>query len=418
MAPDHVTPAAARDDFVYSRQRQLEETMTMTSPPPTSSTIDMLAAARDLGPTIREYAAETERTRQCPPTLVEILHKHRMFDMITPAKYGGLEDTIPNMVRVLEELATHDASTGWVVGIGNGTAIISAFLPEEDARAMFVPGAVSGGAQAPNGRATPVDGGYRVSGRWPFGSGSTHCSVIVGGTFVMDGNAPRMNGGMPDFRTAVFPVKDVEIIDTWHVAGLRGTGSHDIEVKDVFVPEGRMLRMYGGAAVVDGPNYRFPTLGFLALTIAPIPLGIARRAIDELVALASSKTPMGSFNKLRDKSITQVEIAKAEAILRSARAWLFELTDELWGKAMRGDEFTMEDRSMLRMACAHAAFEGARATDIAYTLGGGTSLYEKSVLQRCLRDAHAATQHIMHTWPNYEVAGRVMLGLDPGSPMV
>ncbi len=378
----------------------------------------MLATARELGPTIRQYADEAEQTRQCPPALVDILHQHRMFDLFTPKVYGGLEDAIPNLVRVLEELSIHDASVGWVVGIGNGTAVVSAFLPEDIARSMYTARAVSGGAQAPNGRATPVEGGYRVSGRWPFGSGSTHCSIIVGGTFVMDGDSPALNNGMPDFRTAVFPVEDVEIIDTWHVSGLRGTGSRDVEVKDVFVPEGRMLKMYGGNAVVDGPNYRFPTLGFLALTIAPIPLGIARRAIDELVALASAKTPMGSFNKLRDKAITQVEIAKAEAILRSARAWLFELTDELWDKAVRDVEITMHDRAMLRMACAHAAFEGARATDIAYTLGGGTSLYEKSVLQRCLRDAHAATQHIMHALPNYELAGRVMLGLDPGTPMV
>lgn len=389
--------------------------MTTTATPPSTN---MLATARELGPTIREYADEAEQLRHCPPALVDILHQHRMFDLFTPRAYGGLEDTIPNMVRVLEELAIHDASVGWIVGIGNGTAVVSAFLPEDIARSMFVRGAVSGGAQAPNGRAIPVEGGYRVSGRWPFGSGSTHCSIIVGGTFVMDGDAPALNNGMPDFRTAVFPVEDVEIIDTWHVSGLRGTGSRDIEVKGVFVPEGRMLKMYGGTAVVEGPNYRFPTLGFLALTIAPIPLGIARRAIDELVALASAKTPMGSFNKLRDKGITQVEIAKAEAILRSARAWLYELTDELWDKAVCDVEITMKDRAMLRMACAHTAFEGARATDIAYTLGGGTSIYEKSVLQRCLRDAHAATQHIMHAWPNYELAGRVMLGLDPGTPMV
>ena len=391
--------------------------MTATTTP--IGTTDMLAAAKALGPTIREFADETERIRQCPPALVDILHQHRMFDMFTPKKYGGLEDTIPNLVRVLEELATHDASTGWVVGIGNGTAVVSAFLPEDIARSMYTRGAVTGGAQAPNGRAVPVEGGYRVSGRWPFGSGSTHCSIIVGGAFVFEGDAPKiLPGGMPDFRTVVFPVEDVEIIDTWHVSGLRGTGSRDIEAKDVFVPEDRLLKMYGGTPVVDGPNYRFPTLGFLALTIAPIPLGIARRAIDELIGIAAGKTPMGSFNKLRDKVITQVEIAKAEAILRSARAWLYELTDELWDKAVRDVEITMHDRAMLRMACAHVAFEGARATDIAYTLGGGTSIYETSVLQRCLRDAHAATQHIMHALPNYELAGRVMLGLDPGTPMV
>jgi alkylation response protein AidB-like acyl-CoA dehydrogenase len=292
-------------------------------------------------------------------------------------------------------------------------------MPDATARSLFPPRAVAGGAQAPNGRATPVEGGYRVTGRWPFGSGTTHCSVIVGGSFIFEGEKPRMlPGGFPDFRLAVFSVDDVEIIDTWHVSGLRGTGSRDIEVNDVFVPEDRMLSMMAGQPFVDGPNYRFPGLGFLALTIAPIPLGIARRAIDELVLLAEGKSPMGMGSKLRERPITQFEIGKAEAILRSARAWLYEISDEVWDKTVRGADVTMRDRAMLRMACAHAAFESARAVDIAYVLGGGTSIYETSVLQRCMRDAHAATQHVMHALPNYETAGRVMLGLDPGTPMV
>jgi alkylation response protein AidB-like acyl-CoA dehydrogenase len=394
--------------------------MTTTASPPT----DMLAAAKALGPTIRSYADEAERIRHCPPALVDILHQHRMFDMIIPARYGGLEDTIPNMVRVLEELSIHDASVGWVVGIGNGTSIIAANMPEDTTRALFPPQpsgvgrAVAGGAQAPNGRAVPVDGGYRVTGRWPFGSGTTHCSVIVGGSIVFEGDTPRMlPGGMPDVRLAVFPVDDVEFHDTWHVSGLRGTGSRDLEVKDVFVPEERMISFFSGKRYVDGPNYRFPNLGFLALTIAPIPLGIARRAIDELIDLAAGKTPMGIGSRLRERGITQFEIGKAEAILRSARAWMYELTEEIWDKAVRDAEITIKDRALLRAACAHTAFEGARATDIAYTLGGGTSMYDTSILQRCLRDAHAATQHVMHALPNYEMAGKAMLGLDPG-PMV
>jgi alkylation response protein AidB-like acyl-CoA dehydrogenase len=378
---------------------------------------DMLAAAKAIAPQIRDAADEVERLRRCPPHIVELLHKHRMFDMIIPKKYGGLEDTIPNMVRVLEELAIADGSVSWVVGIGNGTSIVAAYLPEHLAREACVPGSVFGGAQAPNGRATPVEGGYRVSGRWPFGSGTTHCSTIVGGTFILDGAAPRMVNGFPDWRVSVFPREDVEIIDTWHVSGLRGTGSCDNQVKDVFVPEERMIS-FQEPPLVDGPNYRFPVLSFLALTIAPVTVGIARRAIDELCDLAGAKTPMGSINKLRDRAMTQFEIAKAEAILRSARAYMYELMDEMWEKAVRGDEITMKERGMLRMACAHVAIEAARAVDIAYTLGGGTSLYESSVLQRCLRDAHAATQHIMHAPPNYEVAGRLMLGLNPPSPMV
>ena len=322
----------------------------------------LVATAVSLGPTIRGFADETERGRQCPPALVEILHESRLFDMILPKKYGGLETDIPTMVRVLEELAIADGSTAWAVGIGAGTSIISAALPEATAREIYKPRVVTGGAQAPNGRAVPVDGGFRVSGRWGFASGCTHCSWLVGGTLVMDGDAPRMIDGFPDLRTMVFPVSEVEIIDTWNVSGLRGTGSRDMQVKDVFVPEERAVSfLAGGKLHVDGPTYRFPVLGFLALTIASIPLGMARRAIDELLVLAGSKTPMGSANKLRDRGVVQYEIAQAEAKLRSARAWLYEVTDAMWDRVVRGDEVTMHDRAELRSACAHAAIESARA---------------------------------------------------------
>lgn len=385
----------------------------------TDTAPDMLAAAQSLQSTVRDFADETEAGRKCPPKLVDILHQHRMFDMVTPAAYGGLEVDIVTMVRVLEELSIADASTGWIVGIGNGTAILSGYVPETFARGIYKPGVVTGGAQAPNGRAKPVEGGYRVSGRWPFGSGSTHCSWLVGGSFVVDDSgAPVVKDGFPDWRTVIFPATDAEIIDTWHVSGLRGTGSRDIEVKDIFVPEELAVSLIATKPVVDGPLYRFPALGFLALTIAPIPLGIARRAIDEIVALATVKTPMGSMSKLRDRGMTQSEIARADSRLRSARAFFYEVTEELWDKAVAGDEITMHDRALLRAACAHAALESAKVVDVAYTLGGGTSLYETSQLQRCLRDAHAATQHVMLNPANYEVYGRIMLGLDPPSPMV
>jgi alkylation response protein AidB-like acyl-CoA dehydrogenase len=376
---------------------------------------DLIATARELAPVIRDHADETERIRHCPPAIVELLHEHRLFDMILPKRYGGLEESIPTMVRVLEELAVADGSIAWVVGIANGTSIIAAHLPEDTASKLFHPRAVAGGAQAPYGRATPVDGGYRVTGRWPFASGCTHCTVLVGGSLVVDPNAG--NGAMPQYRMAVFPIEEVEIIDTWHVTGLRGTGSRDMVVNDVFVPHDRMMALGATPPVVDGPTFRYPPLGFLALTISPIPLGIARRALDELVALAEGKTPMGIGSKLRERSYTQFEVARAEAILQSARAWMYEVMDSIWDKAVRNVPVTPRDHAFVRMACAHAALESRRAVEIAYTLGGGSAIYESNILQRCMRDVHAATQHVMLAPTNYEPAGRAMLGLDIG-PMV
>jgi alkylation response protein AidB-like acyl-CoA dehydrogenase len=373
----------------------------------------MLSIARSIAPDIRGAGDEAEQMRHCPPRIVELLHEQRLFDMILPRAYGGLEVSIPTMVRVLEELAVGDGSIAWIVGIANGTSIIAAHMQEDVARSFFVPRAVAGGAQAPFGRAVRVDGGWRVSGRWGFASGCTHCTMLVGGCLInADGEA-----GPPEYRLAVFSIEEVEVVDTWHVSGLRGTGSRDMQVNDVFVPDGRMLSLMNPTPRIDGPTYRYPPLGFLALTISPIPLGIARRAIDELIALAEGKTPMGIGSKLRERSLTQHEIARAEAILRSARAWMYEVMDELWEKAVSGDEITPHDRAMVRMACAHAALESLRAVEIAYTLGGGSSIYEGSVLQRCLRDAHAATQHVMLAPTNYEPAGRTMLGLEV-PPMV
>jgi alkylation response protein AidB-like acyl-CoA dehydrogenase len=163
---------------------------------------------------------------------------------------------------------------------------------------------------------------------------------------------------------------------------------------------------------IDSPTYRYPALGYLALTISPIPLGIARRAIDELIALAVNKTPMNIGSKLAERPYTHTEIAKAEAILRSARAWMYEIMDDIWGKAVAGEEITAADRAMVRAACAHAALESVRAVEIAYTLGGGSSIYDTNVLQRCLRDVHTTTQHVMLAPTNYEPAGRALLGLE------
>jgi alkylation response protein AidB-like acyl-CoA dehydrogenase len=348
--------------------------------------------------------------RQCPPRIVELLHESRLFDMILPKTYGGLQESIPTMVRVLEELAIADASIAWIVGIANGTSVVAAHMEESAAASLFVPRAVAGGAQAPWGKAVRTEGGYRVAGRWPFASGCNHCTILVGGCMVVppDGGASLM----PEYKMAVLPADDVEIIDTWHVSGMRGTGSHDMQVNDVFVPDERMLAFNLAPPRIDAPTYRYPALGFLALTISPIPLGIARRAIDELVALAAGKTPMNIGSKLAERPLTQYEIGRAEAILRSARAWMYEVMDEIWDKAVAGDEITPKDRAVVRAACAHAALESVRAVEIAYTLGGGSSIYEGNVLQRCLRDAHTTTQHVMLAPPNYEPAGRALLGLD------
>jgi alkylation response protein AidB-like acyl-CoA dehydrogenase len=382
---------------------------------PDSKLID---AARALHSDVRAAADDTERDRKPTPAIISKLIDAQLFDLVKPKSIGGLETDVITMMRVIEETSIGDASIGWCVGIGVGTSIMSGSVSEAVAREVFAPRTVSGGAFAPNGRGTPTDGGIRVTGRWPFISGSPHCTWLSAGTLVYDGDQPRMLApGVPDWRMPLFPRKDVEILDTWHTGGMRGTGSHDISVSDLFVPDDHVIQMFTGKPVQEGPLYRYPTIAFLALTIAPVATAIARHAIDEVVDLAMKKVALGTQKTVRERSIPQHDIAQAEAELRSARAFMYEAAEDAWNTLERGDQVTMHQRAMIRLACVHATFASVKATELAYRLGGGTAVYETSVLQRLLRDVHTITQHVQLSANNYEPVGRVIFGLDPGTPV-
>jgi alkylation response protein AidB-like acyl-CoA dehydrogenase len=214
----------------------------------------------------------------------------------------------------------------------------------------------------------------------------------------------------------IFPTSAVEVIDTWSVSGLRGTGSHDYRVADLFVPEDHTIDYFAPQAVQTGTLYAVPAISVLAVAIAAVPLGIARSAIDEVVALAAAKTPYGSSTPLRDKPTVQADVARAEVLLGSARSYLFAMIGELWGEVAGGGAASMQRRGMLRLACAHAAQASAQAVDLVYNAAGGTAIFETGRLERCFRDVHAVTQHIATSTSNYEAGGRMLLGLDPGAP--
>lgn len=375
---------------------------------------DLIQRARDLAPAVRAAADETERGRRVPQHLLQLLIDARLFDIVLPQSLGGLEVDILTMMRIIEEISIADGATGWTVGIGAGTSILAAFLAEDVARAIYTPGTITGGPVAPMGRATPVDGGYRVTGRWPFASGSEHCAWLAAGSLVFDGDAPRMiANGIPDWRMMLFPAADIEIIDTWNVSGLRGTGSHDIAVKDAFVPAERSIGLGVDAPNHAGPLYRFPIFAFLAMSIATVGTGIARRAIDDFITLAQTKRSTGASVPLRERATVQSEVAQAEATLRSARAFLYETVAEVWEHIVAGNSATIEQRALMRLAAAHATISSARAVDMMYTLGGGSAIYETSTLQREFRDIHTATQHVILNAANYELTGQILLGLKP-----
>jgi len=380
-----------------------------------------LDAARALAPRIQAAAEETERQRRLAPELVQALAAGGVFRMCVPHTLGGGEVEPAIMVRAIETLACADGAAGWSAMIGATSGVASAYLPDDAAREIYGrdPRGVTGGAFAPLGKATVVEGGYRVTGRWPFASGCEHCAWLMGGSIVLDGGKPRLlPSGTPDNRLMLFPASEVRIIDTWHVAGLRGTGSHDIAVEDRFVPGARSLSLISDPPRARGPLYVFPVFGLLALGIAAVALGIARHAVDELVALAAGKTPSGSRRLLAERAVIQAQVAEGEATLGAARAFLLETVGAAWERAQAAGVIDLRERARLRLAATHATLASARAVDLMYNAGGGTAVYATSPLQRCFRDVHVATQHMLVAPTTLELTGRILLGLETDTAML
>jgi alkylation response protein AidB-like acyl-CoA dehydrogenase len=251
---------------------------------------------------------------------------------------------------------------------------------------------------APRGAARRVDGGYRVSGRWSFCSGITHSDYLFGGCVVNDAEP----------RVLAMPVDELEIVDTWQTIGLSGTGSHDAVAEDVFVPERRSLWLLE-PPTSPAALYRFPILGFFALSIAAAALGNARGAIDDLQALAANKVGLGSSRKLGERSATWSVVAQHEASLRAARAFYFEAVEDAWRAAQSGPPVSVELRTALRLAATHATRTAADVARAMYDLGGGSAIYDDSPLQRRFRDAHAATAHFQVNAATWELCGRLLL---------
>ena len=358
-------------------------------------------------------ALEIEQQRRLPADIVAGLVDSGVFRTWVPREYGGQELDLLAGLRSIEQVSYHDGSTGWCVMIGTSSALRSGYLAKSWAKEIYGnPRTITGGYAMPLGTARVVDGGLRVTGRWPWGSGTDHCNWIGGGARLVDEDgqpAPRADGLATPY--VYFDAADVEIVDMWRTSGLRGTASNDYQVTDVFVPEGRWGELLRGEPVCDGPLYRLPFLGALALGVACVGLGLARRALDELVALAADKKPVASSRTLAERAVVQAEVAQAEAEVGAAGAFLRELCGEAWARALQGDWPTPEQRRRLRLAATHAMARSAACVDICYHAAGGSSIWEDHPLQRCFRDVHVATQHGMVASRTLEPVGRMRLGL-------
>ena len=365
---------------------------------------DLRARVEATGTLAAERATETESLRRLPDDVAASLVASGLLRAWVPTTYGGGGASALEVFDAIEALAFHDGATGWCGMIGATTSLTSAFLPPEWASRIYGdPRAVTGGFAMPAGVGKRIDGGLRVDGRWAWGSGTHHCTWIGGGVRVEGEGSPFV----------FFERDQVELLDTWRVAGLKGTGSTDYEVTDAFVPEGRWVHVGRNAPVVDGAVYRLPFFGTLATGVCMVALGLARRAQAELVEIAGGKTPAGSRRTLAERATVQLEVAQAEAAWRSARAFVREAVDA----ATAADEITDELKATLRMAATNAAWAAAGAVDRMYHAGGGSSIHESSPMQRVFRDVHVVTQHAMVAERTLEPLGRRALGLPTDASM-
>jgi indole-3-acetate monooxygenase len=374
-----------------------------------SAAVDLVAEARRLDPVVRSFADQAETERRMPRALADQLRDAGLFRMLVPATYGGPEADPMTMVRAIAAVAEADGAAGWCTMIASTTSSMASFLPVECAQLIYGdPRSVTGGAVSPNGTGVGVDGGWKVSGRWAWGSGTSHCDWIVGGTLTDVG----------EYRLMFMAAGEVELLDTWYSSGLRGTGSTDFTATDVFVPSEYSVQPGADHAVADSPLARFPNFTLLAAGVAGTLLGIARRAVNEIVDLAQGKVPAFSSKTLATSSLAQVDIARAEAAVSAGSAFLLDELSTAWDVAVRGDKVSVDQRLRIRLAAVHAAEESARAVDLAYHLGGGSSVYSANVLQRCFRDVHVATQHLQVSRKVLETIGRTMVNLDTDTSLL
>jgi alkylation response protein AidB-like acyl-CoA dehydrogenase len=388
--------------------------------PDTHTQIDVLAAARALVPELTARATEMESARRLPADLAAKMAQAGVFRMVTPAKFGGLEFSPRQIVETVEVISAANASAGWCAMIGATTAMNAAYMDETFAAEIYSsPGTITGGVFAPMGKAVDEGEHYRVSGRWQWGSGSANCSWLCGGCMIWeDGEMKRLPSGAPDARMMVFPASEAELIDTWHVMGLKGTGSGDFTVTDILVPKGRSVSLVSDTPLQAGPLYKFPAFGLLALGVSGVALGNARGALDSFKALATAKKSQGSRKTLAERQIVQAKYSECEAAWRAARTYLFEEIDKTWAVATAEAEIPMQRRADLRMACTHMTRTGADICRSLYDLGGGAALFEASDLQRRFRDAHAITQHIVTAPATWELTGRILMDLPTDGGMV
>jgi alkylation response protein AidB-like acyl-CoA dehydrogenase len=389
---------------------------------------EYVARAKSLGPLIAAAIPRIDASRELPPDLVDALHESGLYRMLFPRSLGGQELPLPTYIQVIEEIAKHDASTAWCVGQSSVCSTITASLDHAVAWEMFGKdqrAVLNWGPQGRTAKAIADNGGYRLTGRWPFASGSRHATFMAAHASVYepDGTQRLDREGRPVDRTFIFPRADAEIIDNWYVMGLKGTGSDSYAVNDLFVPEQRSMSVFGRDPAdrrVHGPLYLFTVHQMFGATFAGVAIGIARSALDAFVELAKTKipAPTGGSNVLRDNAVIQSQVGVAQTQLASARVFLMHALDEIWEEAATGGALSLERRIQLRMAESHATQMAKQVMDIAYHSSGATAIFASNPFERRFRDLHTVLQQVQAHYSVFEVIGKHFLGLGVTSRLI
>jgi indole-3-acetate monooxygenase len=366
---------------------------------PAGAHAEVEARARRIADVARGMADRIDADRKLPGELVDELRDSGLLRGGAPVEVDGPELPPGVALRCAEEVARGDTSAGWCVSIAITSSLLIAYLPPVSRDELFGAGrGVAAGVWAPQGKARRVSGGVVVSGQWAFCSGITHADVLFAGCVL-------------DERPAVLalPTEQLQILDTWHTLGLRGTGSHDAVADELFVPDPRVVSIFDGP-VINRPLYRFPPFGFFAACIAAATMGNARAAIDDFVELAQAKKGVAATRTLAERSTIQAAVAAAESDLEAARALYYQAIETAWRASQDESPVPVEARTKLRLAATHGVRTAADVVRTMYDLAGSSAIYNGALLQRRFRDAFTATAHFQVNRSSRELPGRLLLG--------
>ena len=380
----------------------------------------LVDVAKMLLPELSERSGEIDSLRQLPQDLAETLASKGFYRICTPDQLGGLAQDPAILYEICETLAYANGSAAWCVFIGSTSQyLLGALAPVQQQRMTRNINVITSGVFADSGTAQfqerAGEAGYLINGHWRWGSGCHNAAWISGGIHEVDKHGEAYQSTDSVLTRVFFQPEEIEILDNWHVSGLRGSGSSDYRAENVWVPAVRMASSIEQTELRHLPIYRYPKFALLSLPIGAITLGMARATIDEVIEIANQKTPQGARRTLAHRPALHREIGFADSKLAAARSYLYSLDREVW-QHCQTEEPAVQQRQRLRAANVHAVNTSVEVIDKMYTMVGGTSVFETSCLQQHFRDVHVATQHMMVAEPVMELAGRVILGLDDVAP--